>query len=123
MGTKQSVLTSDESSSDREQDEEQCACFFLGKPLRTRASVESDPMGTPLPNTPLSQRRKRRLVMEEARRDPVMMSKYGGLEKETEDFCNDLLEEADNGTNGKHHDDGPQICEGKVCLIVVRGHD
>lgn len=61
-------------------------CFFLdhfGKALR-KAGNSDDPMGTPLPDTPLFQRKKRAQVQRAMRnKDPVFSSKYGGLEKET----------------------------------------
>jgi len=65
-------------------------CFFLdhfSKALRKATSRGADPMGTPLPDTPLYQRKKREQVQKAMRnKDPVFSSKYGGLEKESADM-------------------------------------
>mmetsp|Transcript_6353 Transcript_6353/g.10535 ORF Transcript_6353/g.10535 Transcript_6353/m.10535 type:complete len:439 (-) Transcript_6353:4-1320(-) len=106
MGSKQSALEAEDDSLMEEQ--EQPCCFFPGPPnLR---SVSSDPMGTPLPGTPMHQRRKRERILEEARNNPVMMSTYGGLEKETEAYYKPkvLASPTANG-NGNV----PQVYEGE----------
>lgn len=108
MGSKQSVLERDDSM--MEEEEQPCNCFFLGKP-NVRSS-SSDPMGTPLPGTPMHQRRKRELILEEARKNPVMMSTYGGLEKETEAFYKKDPTSSTNRGNGKSNE--PQVYEGQV---------
>jgi hypothetical protein len=118
MGPKQSVLTEDESTIEGEE-EAPCNCFFLGgvKPMaRSRAS---DPMGTPLPVTPMHTRRKRERILEEARNNPVMMSQYGGLEKETEAYYKtDLISPVKNGggapNGGAKKKDEPGIYDGPV---------
>lgn len=74
MGVKQSNLNSEDCK----------PCFFLPSPLRSR-----DPMGSPIPDTPLFHRRKRDEYMrnalrEERRHNPIFSSKYTGLEKEVE---------------------------------------
>ena len=96
-------------------------------------SAVSDPIGTPI-ITPVHQRRKRERMLEEARKNPVMMSQYGGLEKETEAYYSDLASEFASDysysndliipppQNGAHGANGstkkriePQVYEGKVC--------
>jgi hypothetical protein len=118
MGPKQSVLTEDDSIIEEEQ-EGPCHCFFLGgagvKPKSRSRS--SDPMGTPLPVTPMHTRRKRERILEEARNNPVMMSQYGGLEKETEAYYStDLISPAKNGgaKNGGSKKNEPGIYDGPV---------
>jgi len=45
----------------------------------------SDPMGSPLPDTPVFERKRRQATKERLRDDPIFSSKYGGLEKEVSD--------------------------------------
>ena len=55
-------------------------CFFFKSPLRSK-----DPIGSPMPDTPLHHRRKRNeYLLEERRNNPIFSSKYLGLEKEVE---------------------------------------
>jgi hypothetical protein len=101
MGSKQSVLiVNGETFAEEEDSDDQKCCFFpIGKP--STKSAKPDPtkayMGTPI-LTPVHERRKRDRIMEEARQNPVMMSQYGGLEKETAAFYrSDLLIPKQNG--------------------------
>jgi tRNA A-37 threonylcarbamoyl transferase component Bud32 len=61
-------------------------CFFLGYFSKHLPGRASDPIGTPLPETPLFQRKRRQQAVKAAMQkddDPVFSSKYCGLEKET----------------------------------------
>jgi len=58
-----------------EEEEENCACFLLSKLLPK--PINNDALGSPM-TTPLSEKRKRM----KNRYDPIMSSKYMGLEKE-----------------------------------------
>lgn len=73
-------------------------CFFLEGVRKKVASRETDPIGTPLPETPLYQRRKRAQIQEVMRqRHPVVFSStYNGLEKEVEPNQNNMLPDEDN---------------------------
>ena len=77
MGVGQSSLNRADDSSETEV----CSsCFFLTSPLRSK-----DPIGSPMPDTPLHLRRKRNEYLLQDRRDnPIFSSKYLGLEKEVE---------------------------------------
>ena len=81
-------------------DDDKCAfpCFFFS-PGAARNGIQnlvsgagnlkngssSDPMGSPLPDTPVFERKRRENVKEALREDPIFSSKYGGLEKERSD--------------------------------------
>lgn len=52
--------------------DDDCKCFFLS------SKPKSDVLGTPMPPTPVSSRKRRE--------DPVMSSVYGGLEKDVGRF-------------------------------------
>lgn len=67
----------------------QLPCFLFSPPGRVRnhrGAVQkvsiSDAMGSPLPDTPTFERKRRENVKEALRDDPLFSSKYGGLEKE-----------------------------------------
>jgi tRNA A-37 threonylcarbamoyl transferase component Bud32 len=72
----------------RKDKQEDCVpCFFLGYfSKHLPGSRASDPIGTPLPETPMFQRKRRQEAVMAAMQkdeDPVFSSKYCGLEKET----------------------------------------
>jgi hypothetical protein len=74
-------------------------------PFQAPFARSSDPIGSPMPETPLHTRRKQHLVedaiLEKNRHNQVFSSKYGGLEKEVEE-------------NGNGNGNMAQIHEGKV---------
>ncbi len=98
MGSKPSVLIANGNGEtfaedDEESDDRNCCLFPMAKPSVKSATSDRTKayMGTPI-LTPVHERRKRDRIMEEARQNPVMMSQYGGLEKETEVYYrSDLL--------------------------------
>jgi serine/threonine protein kinase len=65
-------------------------CFFMdrfAKNMRKDRVRVLDPMGTPLPETPLFQRKRRQEVHQALKKDdPVYSSKYGGLDKEVSSY-------------------------------------
>jgi serine/threonine protein kinase len=93
MGVQQSRQTNGSSQNGggggaRKDEREDCVpCFFLGTYFSKHLPGRSnDPIGTPLPETPLFQRKRRQQAVKAAMQkdeDPVFSSKYGGLEKET----------------------------------------
>jgi serine/threonine protein kinase len=91
MGGQQSRQTNGNGSSQngaRKDEHAECVpCFFLGYfSKHLPGSRASDPIGTPLPETPLFQRKRRQQAVKAAMQkdeDPVFSSKYCGLEKET----------------------------------------
>jgi len=94
MGSRQSQPVSEEDDGG-----EACQpCFFFdgfSKGLRQVAG-KSDPIGTPLPDTPVYQRRRREKLQEALRKDnPLYSSKYAGLEKEPSEHLNGIAEEQD----------------------------
>lgn len=94
MGSQQSRIQGNNSTGNGvgdDGDSNDCqVCFFLdrfGKVLRKATSKTSDGLGTPLPDTPLYQRKKREQVQKAMRnkqqeQDGLFSSKYAGLEKE-----------------------------------------
>lgn len=83
-------------------------CCFLGVPgFAKRASM--DMMGSPEPQTPMHQRRKRAQVAKEAR-----SSVYGGLEKEVPEFALDSEATSNGKTNGE-----AIVHEGPVSTLVA----
>jgi tRNA A-37 threonylcarbamoyl transferase component Bud32 len=89
MGVQQSRQTNGSSQNGggaRKDEHQDCVpCFFLGSFSKHLPGRASDPIGTPLPETPLFQRKRRQQAVKAAMQkdDPVFSSKYGGLEKET----------------------------------------
>jgi serine/threonine protein kinase len=77
-------------------------CFFLGDLSKRLPGRVNDPMGTPMPETPVFKRKQRQQAMKEAMLNgsstdnPVFSSKYAGLEKETSTFF--APRNANNGT-------------------------
>lgn len=71
-------------------------CFLFdgfSKGLRSVAG-KSDPIGTPLPDTPVYQRRRREQLQEALRKDNAQFSsKYAGLEKEPSEKLNGSITE------------------------------
>jgi tRNA A-37 threonylcarbamoyl transferase component Bud32 len=89
MGGQQSRQTNGNGAQNGGRKEEQAdcvPCFFLGYfSKHLPGSRASDPIGTPLPETPLFQRKRRQQAVKAAMQkdeDPVFSSKYCGLEKE-----------------------------------------
>ncbi len=100
MGGRQSTLIREESGAS--QNENCQPCFPFQAPF---AKANHDPIGSPMPETPLHARRKQQAIegaiLEETRGQTVFSSKYSGLEKEVE------ASEHQNGNLA-------QIHEGKV---------
>ena len=96
-----------ESSSDKSKDGEDCEpCFLFRKPFKG----SEDPIGSPLPDTPVNQRRKKAIDQVRGinrRDDTIFSSKYVGLEKEVVNPSQRSLEEP----AGVHH---AEVHEGKV---------
>lgn len=93
-----------QSSSGHDIDDEQCTPCFTKAPF-ARSARSVDPMGSPMPSTPIDARRKK-FAVEDAMlgqnvNHPVFSSRYSGLEKEVEPT------KKENGC-------GAQIYEGKV---------
>ena len=105
-------------------------CFFMNgvsQQLLTRTR-SADPIGTPLPETPLFQRKRRQQVQHALRttnnndndkannnNTAVFSSRYGGLEKEvsTSNHHNRHHDTTQNGRNDIDYDDeGPAVHEG-----------
>ena len=94
MGGKQSNLNSNDRFDPNRIDEEEeddgvCKpCFFLnigGGNHRRSSSAYSDPMGSPLPDTPTAVRHRKQAVrnaLKNERKNPIFSSRYEGLEKE-----------------------------------------
>lgn len=100
MGGKQSVPVANGNGADNSDHGSDAAankykcqpCFFFSpaaagniKSLVTDSSSNSDPMGSPLPDTPVFERKRREATQQRLRDDPIFSSKYGGLEKEVSD--------------------------------------
>jgi serine/threonine protein kinase len=86
-------------------------CFFLGSLSNGLPGRTKDPMGSPLPDTPLFQRKRRQQAVTEAMRrdeDPVFSSKYFGLEKETDK----MFASNNNGSSFVEEEVGAQVHEG-----------
>lgn len=62
-------------------------CFLFRAPMPASRTI-SDPMGSPLPETPMVDRRKREAaitnIQEDTNPDPVYSSQYFGIEKEVD---------------------------------------
>lgn len=96
------------------------SCFFLdgvAHSFRTSGRA-SDPIGTPLPETPLHLRRKRAQVQEAIRNEskPVFSSKYAGLEKEVSQ-----IEDVDDDTVIHDGPDCEKLLHQKYQLMEVLG--
>ena len=78
-GNQSSLIRQDSDASERD---DCLPCFFLKAPFK----ASDDPIGSPMPDTPLDQRRKKTAVKNalrhEHRNNPIFSSKYNGLEKE-----------------------------------------
>lgn len=73
------------SMSRMDSEDEDCRCqgFFCNPPKQEQQKKKKDMLGTPIPDTPLVQRLKRRELLAESNREAeVYSSKYFGLEKE-----------------------------------------
>jgi serine/threonine protein kinase len=94
------------------------ACFWFGQGL---SSVRrTDPIGTPLPDTPVYQRKKRE-KMAKAMRDPtIFSSRYAGLEKEVVEE-EDVTEHARNGAQFYEGPNCEQMLNRKYQLLEVLG--
>jgi tRNA A-37 threonylcarbamoyl transferase component Bud32 len=103
---------------DDDEDDQKCrACFFLFPAPKSASGSNAtrDLIGSPLPDTPLFERKKRENVKEALQRDKeVFLSKYGGMEKE-------LFLSPNIGSNGRSipsamdNDDEAKIYEGPDC--------
>ena len=110
MGGKQSALI--HTTSDVSGDDNDCNCFFFKLPFKS-----NDPIGSPMPETPLHQRAKRSAIktaLNKVRESPVFSSKYGGLEKEV-DYCSKALSSIEDQENGHR----AEVHEGKVSIILT----
>jgi serine/threonine protein kinase len=85
-------------SDDDNQSLDECKpCFFLGGHRRRDAAL--DAIGSPLPDTPLMERRRREDVKKAVRHGiPIFSSRYGGLEKEPSSSI--LTFAIENGVSG-----------------------
>jgi hypothetical protein len=83
--------------------DDNCKCFFL--PSKPKPDV----LGTPMPPTPVSSRKRRE--------DPVMSSVYGGLEKDVGRFSTRSLLVNGNGTRSSLP--AAQVHEGAVRMATV----
>jgi len=92
MGGKQSQPVDDDNDDDGNNNNK-CQPCFLFNPSAASGGIqnlvtggssnkESDAMGSPLPDTPVFERKRRENVQERLREDPIFSSKYDGLEKE-----------------------------------------
>ena len=73
-------------------------CLGIGAPFRRKSS---DPLGSPMPDTPISSRRKRR----------EFSSRYGGLEKEVSTATQSSFYSSSNGGNNSQ---AANVHEGSV---------
>lgn len=77
-------------------------CLGIGAPFRRKSS---DPLGSPMPDTPISSRRKRR----------EFSSRYGGLEKEVSTATQSSFYSSSNGNNSQ----AANVHEGSVRDRIV----
>jgi hypothetical protein len=148
MGGGQSRLAGGSGSRRRGDDDDDDAgpcCFFLGDAARNVsrhiAKIDDggggggDALGTPMPETPLFQRKRRGDVREALRREEeqqktqqqrqVFSSKYGGLEKEVSGMWNSSksntrsFAEDENGGTTADEGGGAVIYEGPDCEGVM----
>jgi hypothetical protein len=108
MGGQQSNLK--RSDSDASSTGECEPCFLFRSPFRSK-----DPIGSPMPETPVHHRQKRNQAIKNALRGdqknkPAFSSKYIGLEKEVD--SKSALEEQENEYRAEVH-------EGKVSIFSV----
>ena len=75
--------------------------FVMAPPPNSKPS--SDPMGSPLPDTPVFVRKRREATKERLLDDPIFSSRYGGLEKEvsSESGLNLFLAPRNNGNGNQ----------------------
>jgi hypothetical protein len=94
MGGQQSSLIRNDS------DVQDCQpCFFVKAPFRS-----NDPIGSPLPDTPIAARHRKQAVKNELK-NTVYSSRYVGLEKEV------VPNGSADSLNGRHQ---AEVHEGKV---------
>jgi hypothetical protein len=67
-------------------------CFLIKAPFGNRNKNSNDPLGSPLPDTPLSSRKKQR----------EFSSQYGGLEKEVSSFKSPSSASRNNNNNNNN---------------------
>ena len=68
-------------------------CFLIKAPFGNRNKNSNDPLGSPLPDTPLSSRKKQR----------EFSSQYGGLEKEVSSFKSPSSVSRNNNNNNNNN--------------------
>lgn len=95
MGSKQSKLNREDSDASSVAECE--PCFLFRSPFRSN----NDPLGTPIPETPLHRRKQRKIAVRDAlrggdRNAPIYSSKYIGLEKEVESRSKSSLGSQEN---------------------------
>ena len=109
MGGKQSNLN--RTDSDASSTGECEPCFLFRSPFRS-----NDPIGSPMPETPVHHRQKRNQAIKNALRgdqknSPAFSSKYIGLEKEVDYRSKSSLEDQENECRAEVH-------EGKVSTFL-----
>ena len=93
MGSQQSSGVKDDDE-DVDKSNNNChPCFLIKAPFGNRNKNSNDPLGSPLPDTPLSNRKKHR----------EFSSQYGGLEKEVSSFKSPSLLSGNNNNNNNNN--------------------
>jgi hypothetical protein len=117
MGAQQSSGVKDDGDDDNSNNN--ChPCFLFKAPFGNRNNNSNDPLGSPLPDTPLSHRKKQR----------EFSSQYGGLEKEVSSFKSPSLVAGNNNNNNNtsssnsNHQNKSEstadVYDGAVCLFL-----
>ena len=98
------------SESDASSNQDCVPCFLFRSPFRS-----NDPIGSPMPETPVQQRKRHQAIKKaltgDQRNAPAFSSKYMGLEKEV-DVSKSNIEDQDNECRAEVH-------EGKVRLVLL----
>jgi hypothetical protein len=89
MGAQQSSGVKADDDDDDNSNNNCHQCFLFKAPFGNRNNKSNDPLGSPLPDTPLSHRKKQR----------EFSSQYGGLEKEVSSFKSPSFGNNNNNNN------------------------